>query len=80
MSIIADQIEDSEAGAAEAAPVLLTSGKAAAVLQVVPQTVARWGDDGTLSCTRTPGGHRRFREDEVLALRDVLAGQGGDAL
>jgi excisionase family DNA binding protein len=53
---------------------LLTSGEAAAVLQVVPQTVARWANDGTLECTRTAGGHRRFRETDVQALRGRMYG------
>lgn len=55
--------------------VLLTSGEAAAVLQVVPQTVIRWANDGTLECARTAGGHRRFREPDVRALRARLYGQ-----
>ena len=63
MSIITDH----RPGGGDRAPhqVLLTSGEAAAVLQVVPQTVIRWANDGTLECTRTAGGHRRFREPDV---------------
>lgn len=60
----------------EAEP-LLTSGGVATVLQVVPQTIARWADDGTLPCHRTPGGHRRFRRADVLALRSRIYGEGG---
>ena len=57
---------------------LLTSGEAAAVLQVVPQTIIRWANDGTLPCTRTAGGHRRFRESDVAALRVRLYGPDRD--
>jgi len=58
--------------------VLLTSGEAAAILQVVPQTVIRWANDGTLECTRTAGGHRRFRGADVRALRARLYGEDRD--
>lgn len=40
----------------------------AALFHVDPKTVARWGSTGRLSSIRTPGGHRRFREDEVMAV------------
>jgi len=36
---------------------------------VVPKTVARWAKEGRLRCIRTPGGHARFIESEVMALR-----------
>ena len=84
MTIIPDQHSSGEHPAYGEAPgvpdPLLTTGKAAAVLEVAPQTVARWADadDGTLPCTRTPGGHRRFRTTAVQALRTRLAGQGGE--
>jgi len=57
-----------------AAEVLLTSGQAARRLRVVAQTVVRWADLGYLECTRTLGGHRRFKESVVQALRDRLYG------
>jgi excisionase family DNA binding protein len=57
---------------------LLTTGEAAAVLEVVSQTIARWANDGTLPCTgRTPGGHRRFRTTAVQALRARLDNERG---
>lgn len=73
-------ITDQRPGGEDRAPhqVLLTWGEAAAVLQVVPQTIARWANDGTLECTRTAGGHRRFREPDVLALRARLHGETRD--
>jgi excisionase family DNA binding protein len=52
---------------------LLKVGEAAALLQVTSQTVIRWADAGALPCGRTPGGHRRFREDDVEALRQRLS-------
>ena len=72
MSIITDQ----RLGGEDQVPrqVLLTSGEAATVLQVVPRTIARWANDGTLECTRTAGGHRRFREADVRALRTRMYG------
>lgn len=50
----------------------LTLGQAAQLLGVHPNTLRRWADDGDIHCTRTPGGHRRFREVEILAF---LSGQ-----
>jgi excisionase family DNA binding protein len=82
MTIIPDQHLSAEHHVAAAAPgrpdPLLTTGEAAVVLEVVPQTVARWANDEVLECSRTPGGHRRFRTTVVQDLRARLAGQGGD--
>lgn len=33
-----------------------------------PRTLARWADSGRIGYFRTLGGHRRYYEDEVLAL------------
>ena len=53
---------------------LLTPGQVAAIFQVEPQTVSRWNRTGRLAAVRTPGGHRRFSEDDVLTLlENVLA-------
>lgn len=38
------------------------------MLRVDRKTVTRYAHNGTLSPIRTPGGHRRYREDEVRAL------------
>jgi excisionase family DNA binding protein len=47
---------------------LLTPSEVAAMFRVDPKTVTRWAKAGKLSAVRTLGGHRRFRESEVLAL------------
>ena len=38
---------------------------AAAILGVHPATVRNWADRGDLASRRTPGGHRRFRREEL---------------
>lgn len=47
---------------------LLTPAEVAALFRVDPKTVTRWAKAGKISSIRTLGGHRRFRESEVLAL------------
>lgn len=47
---------------------LMTPGQVAALFNVNPKTVTRWAGAGLLGAVRTPGGHRRFRASEVLAL------------
>ena len=47
---------------------LLTPGEVAALFRVDPKTVTRWAASGRIGSIRTPGGHRRFREAEVLSL------------
>lgn len=47
---------------------LMTPGQVAALFHVDPKTVTRWAHAGRLGSLRTPGGHRRFREAEVLQL------------
>ena len=51
-------------------PSEMTTPQAAAILGVAPATIRIWTDTGELPHWRTPGGHRRFTEDDVLALRD----------
>ena len=51
----------------EAEP-LLTPAEVAKRFRVDPKTVTRWADAGKLTCIRTPGNHRRYREAEVRAL------------
>ncbi len=47
---------------------LLTPAEVAALFRVDPKTVTRWAKAGKISSIRTLGGHRRFRESEILAL------------
>ena len=44
---------------------LMTPAQAAAELQVVPRTLARWAAAGRISAVRTPGGHRRYMTIDV---------------
>ena len=52
--------------APEATERLMTPGEVAAMFRVDPKTVTRWAAAGRIGSIRTPGGHRRFRESEVL--------------
>ena len=54
----------------EAEP-LLTPREVAALFRVDIKTLTRWANAGKLTAIRTPGGTRRFREKEVLALIDA---------
>lgn len=58
---------------------LLTPAEVADMFRVDPKTVSRWAKAGRISAVRTPGGHRRFREAEVLALLGAPAGTAGVA-
>jgi excisionase family DNA binding protein len=46
----------------------LAPGEAARRLGVSTWTLNRWERQGKLSAYRTPGGHRRFRDDDIEAL------------
>lgn len=45
----------------------LTPAEVADLFGVTVQTVGDWADAGQLPCFRTPGGHRRFRREDVEA-------------
>jgi excisionase family DNA binding protein len=47
---------------------LLTPAEVAKLFYVDPKTVSAWAKTGKLRCIKTPGGHRRFYEADVLAL------------
>ncbi|MCL2595119.1 MAG: BldC family transcriptional regulator [Promicromonosporaceae bacterium] len=53
---------------------LLTPAEVAALFRVDPKTVTRWAAAGKLTCVRTLGGHRRYRESEV---KELLRANGG---
>lgn len=45
---------------------LLTPGEVAELFRVNPKTVVRWAKAGLLPSLRTLGGHRRYRQSDVL--------------
>ncbi len=47
----------------------LTTKNVARLLDVSEATVKRWADDGLLSASKTAGGHRRFKIEEVARFR-----------
>ena len=51
----------------------ITLGQACKLLGVNESTLRRWADAGHVRSFRTPGGHRRFSEDD---LRVLVSGQG----
>jgi excisionase family DNA binding protein len=51
----------------------ITLGQACKLLGVNESTLRRWADAGHTRSFRTPGGHRRFSEDD---LRAMMAGHG----
>jgi excisionase family DNA binding protein len=53
----------------------LGPAQVAELLQVSPKTVTRWAKQGKLPCLRTLGGHRRYPEDAIVALRDALTSE-----
>ena len=59
---------------AEAEARWITLGQACQLLGVNESTLRRWADAGQVRSFRTPGGHRRFSEEDLQAL---TAGQGG---
>jgi excisionase family DNA binding protein len=48
------------------APRMLSAAQVGEIYGVDAKTVSRWADEGRLGCIRTPGGHRRFFESEIL--------------
>jgi excisionase family DNA binding protein len=55
---------------------LLTPREVAELFRVDPRTPTRWAVAGRISCIRTPGGHRRFRESDVRALLAAETAEG----
>lgn len=47
--------------------------RACEILGVNESTVRRWADSGEIRCFRTPGGHRRFAEGDLVALTEGQA-------
>lgn len=55
--------------------VALSPADVANLLGVNPKTVRRWAVEGKLNSFKTPGGHLRFREQDV---REFFEAQGVD--
>ena len=53
------------------AEVLMTPKEVAQRFHVNPKTVTRWAKAGKLTAIRTLGGHRRYRQTEVLSLLNI---------
>jgi excisionase family DNA binding protein len=51
---------------------LLNPGEVAGLLRVDARTVTRWAIEGKIESIRTPGGHRRFLQTQVLAMRGQI--------
>ncbi len=47
---------------------LLMPAEVAVLFRVNPKTVTRWAKAGKIRSIRTLGGHRRYRQADVLAL------------
>jgi excisionase family DNA binding protein len=59
---------------------VLTPKQVADIFKVSPDTVAGWAENGKLAFFRTPGGHRRFRREDVEAFLSIDGnGVGGEA-
>lgn len=51
--------------------------RACELLGVNESTVRRWADTGEIRCFRTPGGHRRFAEADLVAMTEQHAPAAG---
>ena len=47
----------------------MTTKQVAEVFGVTISTVKRWADEGKLPSFRTPGGHYRFRPDDIESIK-----------
>jgi len=56
--------------------ILLTTSEVALLFRVDPKTVTRWAKAGKLTSIRTLGGHRRYKESEVMALINLISSPG----
>jgi len=56
---------------------VLSAAEVARMFGVDPKTVARWAKAGKIPSFRTPGGHRRYYERDMLALMRKTASNGG---
>jgi excisionase family DNA binding protein len=68
--------EPSARRAPTAEPDWLTLGQAAKFLGVAQSTIRKWSDQGRVPAFYTPGGHRRFRRQDLESFVD-RSGPGG---
>ncbi len=55
--------------------VLLNTEDVSKILHVGKSTVKRWAEEGKLKCFRTPGGHRKFKQESI---KEFIAVYGYD--
>lgn len=60
-------------------PLGLSTSQAAQALGVSLGTIRRWSDMGYLQSYRTPGGQRRFSQEQINQFLGSLEQQGGTA-
>lgn len=53
----------------------MTTTRAAEMLGVSNHSVIEWARKGLIPCWRTPGGHRRFRIEDIEAFLDAPQSQ-----
>ena len=53
----------------------LSLTQASKLLGIHPVTLRIWADTGKIPCTRTPGGHRRFVEEDIMAFYESDRGR-----
>jgi excisionase family DNA binding protein len=61
-------------------PLGLSTSQAAQALGVSLGTIRRWSDMGHLQSYRTPGGQRRFSQDQIDRFLGTLEQQSSDPL
>ena len=61
-------------------PLGLSTSQAAQALGVSLGTIRRWSDMGYLQSYRTPGGQRRFSQEQINQFLGSLEQQGADPL
>jgi excisionase family DNA binding protein len=61
-------------------PLGLSTSQAAQALGVSLGTIRRWSDMGYLQSYRTPGGQRRFSQDQINQFLGSLEQQGEDPM
>ncbi len=56
----------------------ITLGQACKLLGVNESTLRRWADSGHVRSFRTPGGHRRFSDEDLRRMTEERGGRGGE--